>query len=66
MELIAISDDTMVNPDKVSIVEIVRKKGSAEVRITVEGKNLIVEKPKEFLRLMLKSGVDLNQQFFSL
>jgi len=65
MELIAISEDTLVNPDKVSIVEIVRKKDTAVVRITIEGKSLNVDKPQEFLKAMLKSGVNLNQQFFS-
>lgn len=62
MKLIKISNEILVNPDKISKVEIRGKK----ILVTVDGETHQVEIPQAQLLIELKnSGVNLNQQFFA-
>ena len=66
MNLIAISEDILVNPNRISVVEVVKKKSGVNVRITVDDKTFTVDRPvKELFAEMNKAGVDLSQQFFA-
>ena len=67
MQLIAIQDDVLVNPDKISVIE--RKVGrnnSITLRVTVDGNTYdITRTTNEFFSALSKAGVNLSKQFFS-
>ena len=66
MNLIAISEDILINPSRISVVEVVKKKSGVSVRITVDEKTFTVDRPvKELFAEMNKAGVDLSEQFFA-
>ena len=68
MDLIPIQKDLLVNVDKISTVKLTRDaKGQPKtVMVTVENKNHTLEVPlDDFLRRMKESGVNLNEQFWS-
>ena len=66
MELISISEDVLVNPQRISVVEVVKKKSGTSLRVTVDDRTFTVDKPvKELFAEMNKAGVDLSEQFFA-
>jgi hypothetical protein len=67
MQLIAISEDVLINPDKISTIQITRSKaGKSKVTIVVDDRTFEVSvAPKELLLELKRTGVDLTEQFFS-
>lgn len=63
MEFIAISDDVLVNPDKISVIE--KRKG--RIVIHIEGQQYIVEKNMaEVVKQLIKNGMKESvEQFFA-
>jgi len=57
----------MVDPEKISMVEMTTVNGQARVFITIEGKQVELEGSLEqFLKMMDRSGEKLNKQFFAI
>ena len=66
MKLIAISEDVLINPDKISVMQIVKKKNRQVLTVDVEGRTLTVERmAAELIKELNNSGVDLSDQFFA-
>ena len=67
MHLIAIQDDILINPDKISVVEKkVSKSGNIRLSIVVEGRTYEITQPhQDFLNSLNRAGVDLTKQFFA-
>ena len=66
MHLIPISEDILVNADKISKIEVRRKKGQAAIFVTVEGQtHEVSSNPGELLAELRRSGVDMTKQFFA-
>ena len=67
MELIAISDSTLINPEKIDSVEIEPLRNGAEIRIIVNGTPHVVEN-QFFMKVLdkLKTiGLDSSAQTFA-
>ena len=67
MDLIKISDTVLINPDKISAVEIKSIGGKLKsLTIIVEGKSYISEvAPENLLHDLIRAGVNLHDQFFA-
>jgi hypothetical protein len=66
MQLIPISDDILINPDKISTVEIRKRKGSTSIAIVVEGRtHEVTVNPGMLLAELKRVGVDMSKQFFA-
>ncbi len=66
MQLIPISEDVLINPDKISTVEIRRKKGNNTISVTIEGRTHEVSvNPGMLLAELKRVGVDMSKQFFA-
>jgi hypothetical protein len=64
MQLIKISDKVLINPDKISSVEI-RSVGKArKFLVRVDGKEFMVDDAEKFNLELVKSGIGLGDQFF--
>lgn len=65
MDLIPIQPNLLVNVDKISTVKL--SNDGKQVMVTVDNKNHTLEVPlQDFLRRMKESGVNLNEQFWSI
>jgi len=67
MELLAIQNDVLVNPQRISVIE---KKmdmnGSVVLSVIVDGRTYEVRRPiNEFMQALNQAGVDLTKQFFA-
>jgi len=66
MQLIPISDDVLVNVDKISVVEIRKRKTGQALSVTVEGKTFeVTVDPGALLIELKRAGIDMTKQFFS-
>ena len=66
MELIQLSEDVLVNPHRISSVEITRSKSGTRLKVVIDGRTFNVERPvKELFAEMNKAGVNLSEQFFT-
>ena len=66
MQLIPISEDVLVNVEKISVVEIRKRKNGKSLSVTVEGKTFEVQvDPGSLLVELKRAGVDMTKQFFS-
>ncbi len=67
MQLIQLQKNLLVNPDKISSVE-VKKRGDHEmVIVTVEGRAITLESGFDaFFNELKKSGMQFNKQFWSI
>jgi hypothetical protein len=66
MNLIAIQKNLLVNPEKISLVEIISTKGKESVLVVVEGRSIALEVDfNKFMKDLSESGVN-NQQHVSL
>jgi hypothetical protein len=67
MQLIAVQEDILVNPDKISVVERkVSKNNAVRLSVMVEGRTYEVTQPhQEFITSLNRAGVDLTKQFFA-
>ena len=67
MKLVKVSKDVLINPEKISAVEMRTNEGVRNFKVIAEGYTYLVEvDPQEFLAELLASGVEAHQQFFSL
>ena len=64
MNLIKISDTVMVNADMISTIELKKIRGGNSITITVEGRSHVVEN-KDVLKDLIKSGINLTEQYFA-
>ena len=67
MQLIAIQDEVMINPERISYIERhVGKGGQIILRVTVDGRSWEVTRPTgEFFDALNNYGVDLTKQYFA-
>ena len=67
MQLIAIQDNVLVNPEKISVIEkTVSADGRIVMTVTIEGRMFTLFRPaNEFMNELNKAGVDLTKQFFA-
>lgn len=67
MELIPISQDVLVNPQRISVVEMRRDvEGNPSIVVVIDGRTYNLNRPpQEFLTQLNKCGVDLSKQFFA-
>lgn len=67
MNLIAIQPDLLVNPDRITYIERRVSRGKTTFSVNVEGRTFeLTNPPAEFLQQLMKSGVDISKQFFSI
>lgn len=67
MNLIALQKNLLVNPNKITSVEIMTVKGKESVLVTVDGRAIALEIDfKDFMKQLSNSGVKFNQQYKAL
>ena len=67
MNLIAIQDNVLVNPEKISAIEkVMDTEGRIAINVVVDGRTYTVWRPtNEFFSALNEYGVDLTKQFFA-
>ena len=65
MELIKVSEDVLVNPLRISVVQMRRTKNKSIVEVIVDGRTFTVDSPDGLLADMKRAGVNLSDQFFA-
>lgn len=66
MQLIPISEDVLVNVEKISVVEIRKKKSGNAIAVVVDGRTFEVTVDAGLLLSELKrAGIDMTKQFFA-
>jgi hypothetical protein len=66
MQLIPISEDILINPDKISVVEVKKRKAGTIVAVIVDGRTYeATVNTGTLLAELRRAGVDLSNQFFS-
>ena len=66
MKLIKISKDILINPEKISVIEMRQGKNGRNIKVTIEGNSYLVEtESSEFLAELITSGVETHKQFFA-
>ena len=67
MELIPISEGTLINPEQIEAVEMRKVKGEKTFVIIIGGKSYIPEVDSaQLLKHLVLGGMKLNEQFFSI
>lgn len=66
MELIAVAENTLINPEHISAIEIRKFRGKKSLSIFVGNHVFSVTlKPDELLAQLRNSGIDAYEQFFA-
>lgn len=66
MNLVSISKNVLVNPEKITSIELKNVKGRIDILVLVEGRQYSVEKDVSvFLRELKASGVEAPEQFWA-
>ena len=66
MKFINISDSILINPEKISVIQVVKDKDKSVLSVVVEGKTYTVTKmANELITELHRAGVDLTKQFFA-
>jgi len=68
MKLISVSDEVMINPDKISSIEFRDEGDNKHIVVTVEHKEFILVEPRKFFDLLKSHGINTgpNNQFVRL
>ncbi len=66
MDLIPISDNTLINPDQIEAIEMRKVKGEKTFVIIIGGKSYIPDVDSaQLLKDLVLGGLRLNEQFFA-
>ncbi len=67
MQLIEVQKGILINPDKISSIEIKNIRSKKTVVITLEGRTIPLEVGVDkFLKELLSAGVKFNEQFWAI
>lgn len=65
MELIRITEDVLINPERISVVEMRTRRDKKELVVHVDNRTYHVTiPPEELLRQIKAAGIDAYDQFF--
>lgn len=63
MILISVSEEVMINPEMISSVEFRVKGNTKKVIVRIQGKDHVIDNPRQFFKELKSHGIDGGDQF---